>query len=49
MNGVVSIIQGRLTLTNAEDGQEHVFHLTGRAEKPLALEHIRLRMEAKKV
>ncbi|XP_076467202.1 cilia and flagella-associated protein 47-like [Babylonia areolata] len=42
-------VKGKLTLRNEEDGQDHVFHLTGRAEKPLALEHIKLRMEAKKV
>ncbi|KAL8606797.1 hypothetical protein ACOMHN_049626 [Nucella lapillus] len=41
-------VKGKLTLTNAEDGQDHVFHLTGHSEKPLALEHMKLRMEAKK-
>ena len=37
------LFQGKLMLTNTEDGTEHVFHLSGKAEKPLALEHIVLK------
>ncbi|XP_070190234.1 cilia and flagella-associated protein 47-like isoform X3 [Littorina saxatilis] len=43
------LIKGKLTLTNAEDGQDHVFHLIGKPDKPLALDHIKLRLDAKKV
>ena len=30
-------------LSNTEDGTDHVYHLSGAAEKPLALEHIVLK------
>ncbi|KAL4233464.1 hypothetical protein ACF0H5_008145 [Mactra antiquata] len=42
-------VQGKLILTNKEDGTEHVFHLSGTAEKPLALEHIVLKSNVKKI
>lgn len=42
-------VTGKLVLTNLEDGMEHVFNLTGVAEKPLALEHIVLKTKVKKV
>ncbi|XP_035825915.1 cilia- and flagella-associated protein 47 [Aplysia californica] len=40
-------INGKLILTNKEDGTEHVFHLTGKGQKPLALDQIRLTCGAK--
>ncbi|XP_053397416.1 cilia- and flagella-associated protein 47-like isoform X4 [Mercenaria mercenaria] len=41
-------VTGKLVLTNREDGTEHVFHLSGTAEKPLALEHVVLKSQVKK-
>lgn len=40
--------QGKLVLTNTEDGTEHVYHLHGRPEKPLALDHVVIKCDAKK-
>ncbi|KAK3775916.1 hypothetical protein RRG08_017206 [Elysia crispata] len=40
-------INGKLILTNKEDGTEHVFHLTGKGQKPLALDQIKLVCGAK--
>lgn len=42
-------VKGKLTLTNSEDGQDQVFFLTGKAEKPLALDHLKLKIEAKTI
>ncbi|KAK7478911.1 hypothetical protein BaRGS_00029892 [Batillaria attramentaria] len=41
-------VKGKLVLHNADDGQDHVFHLVGKPEKPLSLGHIKLKIEAKK-
>ncbi|CAH1800026.1 unnamed protein product [Owenia fusiformis] len=41
-------IQGKVLLKNTADNTEHVFHLSGQATKPLALEHIVINCEAKK-
>lgn len=35
-------------LTNSDDSTEHLFYLSGIAEKPLALENVVLKCEAKK-
>ncbi|KAK3096977.1 hypothetical protein FSP39_005325 [Pinctada imbricata] len=43
-----SLVQGKLVLSNTEDGTDHVFHLTGKPQKPLALDHLILKVEAKK-
>ena len=42
------MFQGKLVLSNTEDGTEHVFQLSGVAEKPLALEHVVLKSQVKK-
>ncbi|XP_074645875.1 cilia and flagella-associated protein 47-like isoform X2 [Tubulanus polymorphus] len=39
--------KGQLKLVNTVDGTEHVFTLSGKATKPLALDHIQLRCQAK--
>lgn len=41
-------LQGKLVLSNTEDGTDHVFHLCGKPQKPLALDHVVIRCEAKK-
>ncbi|XP_052240686.1 cilia- and flagella-associated protein 47-like isoform X3 [Dreissena polymorpha] len=41
-------VNGKLVLLNTEDGTEHVFQLSGTAEKPLALEHIVLKSQVHK-
>ncbi len=41
-------MQGSLQLVNMNDGTEHVFHLRGEADRPLAQEHIVLQAQAKK-
>lgn len=41
-------VQGVLRLLNNTDNSEHVFQLTGVAEKPLAQDHITLHAQAKK-
>ncbi|XP_071134806.1 cilia- and flagella-associated protein 47-like isoform X3 [Mytilus edulis] len=41
-------VTGKLTLSNMEDGTDHVFHLNGTPKKPLALDHIVVKCEAKK-
>ncbi|XP_052708553.1 cilia and flagella-associated protein 47-like isoform X1 [Crassostrea angulata] len=43
-----TIVQGKLVLSNTEDGTDHVFHLCGKPQKPLALDHVVIRCEAKK-
>lgn len=45
---LLSLAQGKLVLLNTEDGTEHVFQLSGTAEKPLALEHIVLKSQVHK-
>ncbi|XP_048239518.1 cilia and flagella-associated protein 47-like isoform X3 [Haliotis rufescens] len=40
-------IQGKLVLSNTDDGTDHTFHLQGRATKPLALEHVVISCQAK--
>ncbi|XP_021363645.1 cilia- and flagella-associated protein 47-like isoform X2 [Mizuhopecten yessoensis] len=41
-------VKGKLVLTNTEDGTEHIYHLHGRPEKPLALDHVVIKCDAKK-
>ncbi|KAL3884217.1 hypothetical protein ACJMK2_030436, partial [Sinanodonta woodiana] len=41
-------IKGKLVLTNIEDATEHMFHLNGIPDKPLALDRVVLKCEAKK-
>lgn len=40
--------QGKLVLTNGEDGTEHHFRLKGEGQKPLALDNVVLECEARK-
>ena len=38
---------GKLTLTNTNDGVDHTFHLHGKGERPLPLEHVSINTVAK--
>ena len=40
-------VQGKLVLSNVDDGTDHTFFLKGKADKPLALDDIRLDCMAK--
>ena len=41
-------MQGQLVLVNTNDSTEHCFQLQGVAEKPLAVEFIKLHTQAKR-
>ncbi|ESO84826.1 hypothetical protein LOTGIDRAFT_196276 [Lottia gigantea] len=41
-------VEGKLILSNIEDGTDHVFVLQGKPEKPLAEDHLKIECEARK-